>query len=202
MTVSKQELKPVKLTVLTAKQAMSSELKAKLTAMMAKAHGYTIEISLVRQQENIETTARALISSQPDLILLDSKLTLPSWPLIQTCANSLPRTRFYLDGSIDDILKLEIEQQNFSGVVGILKNDHLLFTAASREANIISKQSNMPQTRFNIGSVTKMMTAVAVLKMAGDLKLNLHQPISKLLEEKRIDYPHQALFNNFTLLSF
>jgi CubicO group peptidase (beta-lactamase class C family) len=71
----------------------------------------------------------------------------------------------------------------FSGVVLLARGDRpLLVTAvgpASREFGV----PNRPNTRFNLGSITKTFTAVAVLQLAERGNLSLDDPLSKFLPD-------------------
>lgn len=66
----------------------------------------------------------------------------------------------------------------FSGAVLIARENRPLLTTARGYAVHPQVLLNRPNTKFNIASVTKMLTAAAVLKLVAEGKLNLHTPIS------------------------
>jgi D-alanyl-D-alanine carboxypeptidase len=70
---------------------------------------------------------------------------------------------------------------NFSGAMLVKRGDRVLlrkaYGLADRESNI----PNSIDTRFRTASVTKMFTAVAVLRLVQDGKIGLDDPIGKLL---------------------
>ena len=77
----------------------------------------------------------------------------------------------------------------FSGAVYVARNGQTLFEVAfglaDRERNI----ANTTFTQFRMGSMNKMLTAVAALQLVQDGALNLHAPIGTYLP----DYPNAEL---------
>lgn len=74
-----------------------------------------------------------------------------------------------------------LEEKGFEGAVLIAKEGKILLSKgyglANREHNI----PNTPQTIFRIGSLTKQITAIAILQLEQQGLLNLNAPISKFL---------------------
>jgi CubicO group peptidase (beta-lactamase class C family) len=71
----------------------------------------------------------------------------------------------------------------FSGTVMIAKGDDVLLAASCGEA---SKRFHAPidmDTKFNLGSMNKMFTAVACMQLVEKGKLSLDEPISKWVDE-------------------
>lgn len=68
---------------------------------------------------------------------------------------------------------------DFSGVVFIEKNGKKIYTKAFGEANREWKIPNTIDTRFQIASVTKQFTAVAILKLVEQGKLQMDDKVSK-----------------------
>ena len=66
----------------------------------------------------------------------------------------------------------------FSGTVLIAHNNQPILTAARGYAIHPEILRNEPDTKFNIASVTKMFTAIAVMQLISKAKLDLHVPIS------------------------
>ncbi len=98
-----------------------------------------------------------------------------------------------------DALRAELAKQSttdrFSGAVAVAKNGKPLFEQAyglaDREHNIPNKLD----TRFRIGSMNKMFTAVAVLQLAEAGKLKLTDPLGKYLT----DYPNRDIATKVTI---
>ncbi|MEP7137698.1 MAG: serine hydrolase [Chloroflexota bacterium] len=66
----------------------------------------------------------------------------------------------------------------FSGAVLIAHNNQLILTTARGYAIQPQVLRNQADTKFNIASVTKMFTAIAVMQLVAKGKLNLHLPIA------------------------
>jgi CubicO group peptidase (beta-lactamase class C family) len=67
----------------------------------------------------------------------------------------------------------------FSGVVLLARGGEPFFLIVYGQANKDFRVPVRPDTRFSLGSVTKMFTAVAVLQLAEQGKLSLDDPLSK-----------------------
>jgi D-alanyl-D-alanine carboxypeptidase len=96
-------------------------------------------------------------------------------------------------------LSVEIERRagagRFSGTVLLARNGEPIFTAAVGLADRVRNTPNSLDTRFRNGSMNKMFTAVAVLKLAQDGELSLDDPIGRYLT----DYPNEALASSVTI---
>jgi Beta-lactamase class C and other penicillin binding proteins len=66
----------------------------------------------------------------------------------------------------------------FSGAVLIAHHNHPILKTARGYAIRPQILRNQPDTKFNIASVTKMFTAVAVMQLVASGKLDLHVPVS------------------------
>jgi CubicO group peptidase (beta-lactamase class C family) len=66
----------------------------------------------------------------------------------------------------------------FSGAVLVAHDNHPILTAARGYAIRPELLRNQPDTKFNIASVTKMFTAIAIMQLVAKGKLELHVPIS------------------------
>jgi CubicO group peptidase (beta-lactamase class C family) len=83
----------------------------------------------------------------------------------------------------------------FSGVVSIVRHDSLLFTRAYGYADREKKIPNLPDTRFNIGSINKIFTRIALLQLEAQGKLSLTDTIGRFLP----DYPNKEAARSVTL---
>ncbi len=66
---------------------------------------------------------------------------------------------------INELMEEKIQNQEFSGVVLVNKDNKELFSGAYGYANRSFKVENKLETRFRVASVSKMFTAVSVLKL-------------------------------------
>lgn len=74
----------------------------------------------------------------------------------------------------------------FSGAVLLARNGEPLFTMAAGVANRDFNAPNKLDTKFNLGSMNKMFTACAVMKLVEQGKLSLDDPISRHLDDSWI----------------
>lgn len=85
----------------------------------------------------------------------------------------------------------------FSGSVLVARGDQLILTAARGYAIHPNVLRNQPDTKFNIASVTKMFTAIAVMQLVAQGKLDLHVPVSTY----NPDLPHASEITIHQLLT-
>ena len=83
----------------------------------------------------------------------------------------------------------------FSGAVLVARHGKVLLQDAWGRADRESGTSNTPGTRFRIGSMNKMFTAVATLQLVEAGKLALDDPIGKHLP----DYPNKDVASKVTV---
>src|SRR5213075_3579690 len=77
---------------------------------------------------------------------------------------------------LDSYLNTLVAENKLSGVVLVAKDG---VTLASKAAGIANKATNAPidlNTKFNLGSMNKMFTAVSVAQLAQGGKLLVHRP--------------------------
>jgi len=101
----------------------------------------------------------------------------------------------------DLIAQLKTKLQNdlaagtFSGDVLISGRGHGVFNAAYGYANREQKTPNTLTTRFRLGSMNKMFTAVAIAQLAEQGKLSFDDKVGKLLP----DYPNKDVASKVTI---
>ena len=84
---------------------------------------------------------------------------------------------------IDSLLNRRYEAIQPGGVVLIMKDGKVIFRKAYGLASVELEVPMQPDRVFRIGSITKQITAAAVLKLAEDGKVDLSAPISRYLFE-------------------
>jgi len=92
-------------------------------------------------------------------------------------------------------IETEVAADYFAGAVLILKNGKPIFSEACGLADREHKTPNTLKTRFRIGSMNKMFTAVSILQLAQALKLDLHDTVGKYLT----DYPNKDIASKVTI---
>jgi D-alanyl-D-alanine carboxypeptidase len=89
----------------------------------------------------------------------------------------------------------EVAADRFSGAALLARNGQQLFAQAYGFADREKKISNQLKTRFRLGSMNKMFTAVATLQLVQSGKLDLKAPFGKYLP----DYPNQDVASKVTV---
>ena len=84
---------------------------------------------------------------------------------------------------------------HFSGVVLIARNSHPLLRKAYGFANLADRVPNHSDTRFNLASMGKMFTAVAIMQLVQANKISLDELVGKYLP----DYPDKAVRDSVTI---
>lgn len=98
-----------------------------------------------------------------------------------------------------DALRAEIDRVvakgDFSGAVLVAKNGAPIFAQAYGLADRANKIANTLETRFRIGSMNKMFTAVATMQLVQAKKLDLQDTVGKHLK----DYPNKDVASKVTI---
>jgi len=79
---------------------------------------------------------------------------------------------------VHSLLDAEAAADRFSGAALVARGDLPLVTTARGYAIHPAVLPNQPDTKFNLASVTKMLTAVAVMRLVAGGKLDLHVPVA------------------------
>src|SRR5256714_1008132 len=96
---------------------------------------------------------------------------------------------------LDSYLNTVVAENKLSGVVLVAKDG---VTLASKAAGIANKATNAPidlNTKFNLGSMNKMFTAVAIAQLAQAGKLAFADTVGKHLP----DYPNKEVADKVTI---
>jgi CubicO group peptidase (beta-lactamase class C family) len=84
---------------------------------------------------------------------------------------------------------------DFSGSVLLAKNGHVLFQKAYGFADRERRKPNRLDTQFRFGSMGKMFTAIAIMQLVQDGKVDLSAPIGRYLP----GYPNQDIATKVTV---
>lgn len=77
-------------------------------------------------------------------------------------------------------------EKEFNGAVLIEKDNEMIYSNAYGYADMEHRVLNTTHTKFRIASVTKQMTATAMLKLYSEAKLDIEEPLSNYFK----DYPN------------
>jgi D-alanyl-D-alanine carboxypeptidase len=89
----------------------------------------------------------------------------------------------------------DVAADRFAGAVLIAKNGKATFEEAYGLADRARKIPNTVKTRFRVGSMNKMFTAVAILQLVEAGKVALNDPLGKYLP----DYPNKEVATKVTI---
>ncbi len=82
---------------------------------------------------------------------------------------------------IQDILSKKEKEDKYSGIVFIKHKNKVLYSSTRGYANRTWNIKNDLSTKFRIGSISKLFTAVAILKLVEEKNINLHDNIHTYL---------------------
>ena len=82
-------------------------------------------------------------------------------------------------GKADDYLS----SVKFDGVVLVYENDHIVYTHAAGDADRDKDIPNTMDTVFELGSITKQFTAVAIMQLVEQQKISLEDTLDKYIPE-------------------
>ena len=92
-----------------------------------------------------------------------------------------------LGPQIDRILQVHCDAGNFNGAALVARNGRVIFARGYGYANLEWRIPNDPDTKFEIGSMTKQFTALLVLQFVNEGKLKLDGHIADYLPYYRKD---------------
>ena len=87
------------------------------------------------------------------------------------------------------------KENNLSGVVLIAKNGKPIYREAFGFANLPDSIKNKPDTKFNLASINKMFTAMAIMQLVESGKISLQDKVGKYL----LDYPNKTVADSVTI---
>jgi CubicO group peptidase (beta-lactamase class C family) len=96
---------------------------------------------------------------------------------------------------IDDLMTKLISADRFSGTILVAKDGKVFYQRASGLASRAWLSPNRLDTKFNLASMTKMFTAVAVAQLAENGKFSLDDTVGKVLT----DYPNKDVAERVTI---
>lgn len=88
-----------------------------------------------------------------------------------------------------------LQQQNFNGTILVAHNDSVIQNRTYGFSNFEHAVSIKPETKFNLASITKMFTAVGILKLVDTGKLKLNDTVGMYLPQ----YANDTIRNSCTI---
>lgn len=100
---------------------------------------------------------------------------------------ALASTEESISKKLDAHLQTYVSKGDFRGAVLVAKDGKVLHRAAYGYADESNKRPNKVDTQFLLGSLTKSFTAVTVMQLVDEGKLDLHVPLSRYIPKLRKD---------------
>jgi CubicO group peptidase (beta-lactamase class C family) len=95
----------------------------------------------------------------------------------------------------DDLITKLIRVDRFSGAILVARNGKILYERVSGFADRVCRVPNRLDTKFNLASMTKMFTALAVAQLVEKGRFSLDDTVGKILP----DYPNKEIANRVTI---
>ena len=96
--------------------------------------------------------------------------------------------------TVDQWIQARVAADSFSGAILVARNGVPLLRRGYGMANRETQSPATPETRFNLGSIDKLITRIAIWQLVAAGKLDLDTPIGKYLPE----YPNAAVRDRVT----
>ncbi len=111
--------------------------------------------------------------------------TLASTPALPTLPVSLPTASAQADlsATLGTSLQPLAEAGNLSGAILVAKGGQVLFSQAYGMADASNKVLNTLETRFHLGTLSKQFTAMAILLLQQQGKLNVQDPVCNYVDD-------------------
>ncbi|MGB2752638.1 MAG: serine hydrolase [Pyrinomonadaceae bacterium] len=116
-------------------------------------------------------------------------------PRAESPVPAAPTTKAELTPAVERLMDGLVKADAFSGVVMIAHGDKPVFTKAYGLADASKKIDNNRETRFNLGSINKMFTRIAIGQLVSQGKLSFNDRLIKLLP----DYPNREAASKITI---
>jgi len=108
-------------------------------------------------------------------------------PLIFISTSSCAQSKEDKEDKLDVLVSTYANYGEFNGVILVAEEGKIIYKKGFGLANMEWDIPNQTHTKFRIGSVTKQFTAMLIMQLVAENKLDLHTPISTYLP----DYPKE-----------
>ncbi|MEZ4587981.1 MAG: serine hydrolase domain-containing protein [Gemmatimonadales bacterium] len=146
----------------------------------AEAPGAAVAAVKSRLTGNVAGLMVRVEPTPPNRILGLGTRPAPAWaPVEKLAVASDPELARSLQGFVEKLARADA----FSGAVLLAKDGRVLYQGAFGLANRDFDAANTVDTKFNLGSMNKMFTSVAIAQLAEAGKLRLDDPLSKYVPD-------------------
>lgn len=102
--------------------------------------------------------------------------------LLAGCAAGSSPDHDSMAAAIDSIAATALERGPIAGLsIGVMRGSELVFSRGYGFADLAAGESATAHTRYDIASVTKLLTAVAIMRLVDDGRLSLDEDLASLL---------------------
>lgn len=126
--------------------------------------------------------------------MLNFRIILFALTVILISPNFYSQNNQNLDSEIASFLDI-LKPETFSGIILVGRNDTIIEERIYGYSNIENKIRIDKYTKFNIASITKSFTAVGILKLYEQGKIELNAPIGNYLDS----YPNKRVLDSVTI---
>ncbi|MDP1573796.1 MAG: serine hydrolase domain-containing protein [Coxiellaceae bacterium] len=151
----------------------------------------------ITDEQTLEEISKQISDGKYDIVFFESGVN--SIDISQRLArdSTLQKPKMvFIDGKIEDVADKAFSDATFSGTVAVYKGDETLFAKGYQAENrYIPAVSNNEHTLFNIASMDKMITGLAMVMLAKKEYFSLDD---KIIDHLLPNYPYRHLFQNFT----
>lgn len=100
--------------------------------------------------------------------------------------------------AVDSLFQTKKKSTTFSGCVMVIEDDHVVYSNCAGETDQITQHALNDSSIFELASCSKQFTAIAIMMLAEQGKLNLQDPITRFLPELSYDKVTIAQLLNHT----
>jgi CubicO group peptidase (beta-lactamase class C family) len=101
--------------------------------------------------------------------------------LFAPAAQPIAAAPYSTNATIEEFVRPYVGTRNFSGVILVERNGHLLFERAYGHADLEHRLPNRLNTRFHVASMSMQFTAAAALRLINSGRLSLDTPVSDVV---------------------
>lgn len=128
---------------------------------------------------------RSRVFSRLPLLAVVLTLMMPSAPVASVAAAATP-TATDVSARLDRDMRGFVDGIGFGGAVLVARGGRVVLRRAYGSADRVAKAPNTPETAFQIGSLSKAFTGMAIVQLAEAGRLSLDDPITARIPE----FPH------------
>jgi CubicO group peptidase (beta-lactamase class C family) len=128
-----------------------------------------------------------------DMTPISRNLVVVSCLWLVACGAAAQQPAAEMDSAMTEFARLDL----FSGTVLVARGGDIVYSKAFGEANKDHRVANILETKFNIGSIGKTFTGVAIMQLVEQGKIELAAPVSRYLG----DFPYGDKITIHHLLS-